>query len=180
RAADELGLTTKEQQRGLRDLKPGTFFAFGPALAAGVSAVQIGPVETTHPKAGARIAFTPPAPTAAVKALLPKLADLPAEAEQRQRSLDDLRKDNAELRRQLTVAQRSAPPKIETKVVQSRVEVPVVPAADMLRLERAATKIVAALTAGQQATNQLVTRMKDVATAGQRTAPKVVPAPRQV
>src|SRR5258708_5608736 len=171
RAADELGFTSKEQQRSLRDLKPGAFFAFGPALAAGVTAVEIGPVQTTHPKAGARIAFTPPPPTAKVKALLPKLADLPAEAEHRQRSLDDLRKENGDLRRQLTAAQRAAPTKVETKVVQSRVEVPVVPAADMQRLERAATKITQALAAGQAATTQLLARMRDVATEGQRRGP---------
>src|SRR5258708_15305977 len=171
RASDELGFTSKEQQRGLRDLQPGTFFAFGPALAAGVSAVTIGSVATTHPKTGSRIAFTPPPPTAKIKALLPKLADLPAEAEHRQRSLDDLRKENGDLRRQLTAAQRAAPTKVETKVVQSRVEVPLVPAADIQRLERAATKITQAVAAGQAATTQLLARMRDVATEGQRRGP---------
>lgn len=179
RASDELGFTSKEQHRGLRELKPGTFFAFGPAFAAGITSVTVGPVETTHPKAGARIAFTPPPPTAAVKAMLPKLADLPAEAEQRQRSLDDLRKENAELKRQLTVTQRSGP-KVETKVVQSRIEVPVVLAADMLRIERAAKKMAETTEVGKAAIIQLLGRMRDIATAGQRVAPRVVAAPRQV
>lgn len=180
RASEELGFTSKEQTRSLRDLKPGSFFAFGPALASGVTSVTIGSVQTTHPKAGARIDFTPAPPTAAVKAMLPKLADLPAEAEQRQRSVDDLRKDNAELRRQLTMAQRAVPAKAETKVVQSRVEVPVVPAADMRRLETAAKRIEEATTVAHNAANQVIARMKDIHTAGQRVAPKIVATPRQV
>lgn len=181
RASEELGFTSKEQTRQLRDLKPGSFFAFGPALASGVASVAIGPVQTTHPEAGARITFTPAPPTATIKALLPKLADLPAEAEQRQKSVDDLRKDNADLRRQLTLAQRAVPTKAETKVVQSRVEVPVVPAADMRRLEQAAKKIEQATGAAQLAATQVLTRMRDIVTSGQRPAPpKVVASPRQV
>jgi hypothetical protein len=177
RAAEELGFTTKEQNHALRDLKPGTFYAFGPALASGVTQVSIGPVQTTHPEAGSRITFTPPAPTAAVKALLPKLADLPAEAEQRQKSVDDLRKDNAELRRQLTMAQRAQPQKTETKVVQSRVEVPVVPASDMRRIETAAKAAQAASAKVQAATEAVLTRMRVIA--GQ-AAPKVVTTPQRI
>jgi hypothetical protein len=85
RAGEELGFTTKEQLLSLRQLEPGHFYAFGPALSLEVVEVQVGPVQTTHPKAGSRIAFTPPPPTDAVKALLPQLADLPAEVEQKQR-----------------------------------------------------------------------------------------------
>lgn len=80
RAASELGFG-RERWAELRDLGPGAFFAFGPALSRAVTSVRIGTVATTHPKAGARLAFAAPPPTAKVRALLPKLADLPAEAE---------------------------------------------------------------------------------------------------
>lgn len=175
RAGDELGFSGKEQQRSLRDLKPGTFYAFGPALAAGVSSVTIGPVETTHPKAGSRIAFTPPPPTAAVKALLPKLADLPAEAEQKQKTAEEQRQEIASLRRQLTLAQRTVA-KPETKVVQSRVEIPVVPAADMRRMESAAKKITDAANAAVEVANQVLGKLRATVNA---PAPRVVPQPRR-
>lgn len=126
RAADELGFTGKDQQRGLRELTPGHFFAFGPALGAGITKVAIGPVQTSHPKAGARIAFTPPPPTDKVRALLPKLADLPAEAEQKQKSHDDLKRENADLRRKLTAAERQMPVKLEPRT-ETKVERVVVP-----------------------------------------------------
>lgn len=109
RAADELGLVSREETHQLRYLAPGEFFTFGPALPAGVVPVSVGPVLTTHPKAGQRIAFTPPPPTDAIRGLLPQLADMPAEAEERAQTEQQLRKDLAEARRQLTVAQRQAP-----------------------------------------------------------------------
>lgn len=141
RAADELGFATKDQKRELRALDPGRFFIFGPALPVGVNTVLMGPVQTRHPEPGSKLAFTPPPPTAKIKALLPQLKDLPAEAEERHKSFEDVRKENAQLRRQLTLAERAAPTKVETKVVQSRVEVPVLTPADLRRLETAAEKI---------------------------------------
>ncbi len=118
RAADTLGLVGREETHALRGLSPGEFFAFGPAMTNGVTRVKIGPVATQHPKAGSRIAFTAPPPTAAVLALLPQLADLPAEADARAKTVEDLKRDNAELRRKLTLAEKAAP-KAE------RVEVPI-------------------------------------------------------
>lgn len=109
RAGEELGFTTKEQLLSLRQLEPGAFYAFGPALSLEVIQVQVGPVQTTHPKAGSRIAFTPPPPTDKVKALLPQLADLPAEAEQKQRSEAELKKDLATARATITRLERAAP-----------------------------------------------------------------------
>jgi hypothetical protein len=120
RAGDELGIK-KADRGGLRDMKAGEFFAFGSAFNfPGIARVQVGPVETTHPKAGARLAFTAPPPTSKVKALLPKLADLPAEVEERVKSVEALKKDVAQLRRELTIAQKAQPPapKAETKTVE--------------------------------------------------------------
>lgn len=123
RGGDELGFV-KEARQELRRLDAGQFYAFGPAFdgtkSIGVTPVQVGPVETTHPKAGARLAFTAPPPTSKVKALLPKLADLPAEAEERVKSVDTLKREVAQLRRDLTAAVRAQPPapKAETKTVE--------------------------------------------------------------
>ncbi len=83
RAAEELGFTEKAAVLALRDMEPGQFYAVGPAFGRGVHKVQIGPVKTHHPKSGAaRRKVHTPAPTARVKAVLAKLADLPKEAEQ--------------------------------------------------------------------------------------------------
>jgi hypothetical protein len=123
RAADELGLVGKDEMRELRTLAPGEFFAFGPALSQSVKRIQVGDVQTSHPKAGSRIAFSPPPPTAKIKALLPQLADLPAEAEERAKTLQDAQKEIANLKRELTIAKKAqpAPAKAETKVIEKAV-----------------------------------------------------------
>jgi predicted transcriptional regulator len=141
RAGEELGFTTKEQLLSLRQLEPGHFYAFGPALSLEVVQVQVGPVQTTHPKAGSRIAFTAPPPTDKVKKLLPQLADLPAEAEQKQRSEADLRKDLAAARATITRLERAPriEPKTETKV--ERVAVPMLTEEHLAGLRAAAKAI---------------------------------------
>jgi hypothetical protein len=108
RAADELGMGKADRQ-GLRDLDPGEFFGFGPAFGGKVARVHVGTVQTTHPKAGGRLAFTAPPPTSKVRALLPKLADLPAEVVERERSLSELQKELAHTKRELTLARKAQP-----------------------------------------------------------------------
>lgn len=108
RAAEELGFTTRDQMQELRRLEPGQFFAFGPAMSYEVTLIRIGPVATTHPEAGAQ-AIAPPAPTAKIRALLPRLADLPAEAETEARTNEQLRRDLTEARRKLTIAEKAQP-----------------------------------------------------------------------
>ncbi|MGK7344993.1 MAG: helicase HerA domain-containing protein [Candidatus Nitrospinota bacterium M3_3B_026] len=106
RAADELGLT-KERARELRNLKPGEFYAYGPALSLNeLAPLTIGPVKTTHPKVGHRGDAAPPAPSAKVKKLLAELKDLPKEAETEARTVTELRAENMKLRRALTVAEK--------------------------------------------------------------------------
>lgn len=120
RAGDELGFT-KEARHEFRKLDAGQFYAFGPAFdgakSIGVTPVQVGDVKTTHPKAGARLAFTAPPPTSKITALLPQLADLPAEAEERVKSVEVLKREVADLRRDLTRA-KHAQPAAETKTVE--------------------------------------------------------------
>lgn len=109
RAAEELGFSGREQSYQLRDLDPGEFFGFGPALSRTVTKVKVGDIQTTHPKAGARIAFTAPPATAKIKALLPQLADLPAEAEARAKSEAELKKDLASARAEVTRLKNASP-----------------------------------------------------------------------
>lgn len=136
RAGDELGFT-KERQRELRDLEAGDFFVFGPALTRAVQRIHVGPVSTSHPKAGARLAAPPPPPTAKIKALLPQLADLPAEAQERTRTLQELQKELATTKRQLTLAQRGAPvAPAKERVVEKRVEVAVLKEGQLARFEK--------------------------------------------
>lgn len=123
RAADELGLTGKDPM-SLRQLTAGSFFAYGPAFGGteGVTTVRVGDVKTTHPKAGGRIAFTAPPPTSKVRALLPQLADLPQEAAEREKSIDDLKRELANTKRELTLARKEHPaPAPEVKIVEKPV-----------------------------------------------------------
>lgn len=110
RAGDVLGFG-KLDRLALRDLKPGEFWAYGPAISRSVVRVQVGPVTTTHPKVGARMEAPPP-PTDRVRAVLAKVADLPAEVEQEARDNEALRRELADTRRKLTIAEKrtEAPP----------------------------------------------------------------------
>lgn len=98
RSSKELGFTKDEQRLSLRSLKPGHFYAFGPAISDAVIEVEVGPVQTEHPRAGARQA-APPAASKKAKSLLAKLADLPAQAEEEIRSMAEARRKIADLER---------------------------------------------------------------------------------
>lgn len=91
RAGDELGFNTREQRLAMRDLTPGEFFAFGPAITKSVRKVHVGDIFTTPPKAGARFSMHAPPPTTKIRKLLPSLADLPAEADQRELTQRELK-----------------------------------------------------------------------------------------
>lgn len=111
RAAFDLGMPAADALKALRALEPGHFYAFGPAFGQVEPKEFItGEVGTSHPKVGHRRAdIAPPKPTAAILALLPKLADLPKEAEERARSIDDLKKELAQTRRELSLAKKQQP-----------------------------------------------------------------------
>jgi hypothetical protein len=108
RSAEELGFTTKEQILSLRNLEPGEFYTFGPAISREVVKTVIGDVHVKPPKPGMGVKATPP-PTAKVRAILGKLADLPAEAVVEARTSAELKAENTTLKRELTIAQRQAP-----------------------------------------------------------------------
>jgi hypothetical protein len=104
RAADDLGFYRREQQAELRSLQPGSFFAVGPAFCDEVTELKVGPVVTTHPRAGQR-ALAPPPPKESVKRILATLADLPHEAEQEAQTVGDLKRQIRDLQGLLAKAQ---------------------------------------------------------------------------
>ncbi len=121
RAADEIGV---ERQKVIRDefstmirvLRPGQFIGTGPAIADDRILIAVGDVETTHPEAGNyKQAATPPPPTDRIKALLPKLADLPKEAEEKARTVAEFTREIRSLKAQLRTAERVQPqPVVDT------------------------------------------------------------------
>lgn len=118
RAADELGFIGRDERLALRNLKPGEFHCFGPGLRVGntyqdgVVFTMVGNVQTRHPKIGDRRIQAPPEPTPKIKRLLAKLADLPAEAEEKAKTEADLRREIAQLKRELTIQKRSRGEKV--------------------------------------------------------------------
>lgn len=111
RASEELGFTTKMQTLELRDLKEGEFFAFGPAFShKGIMKGKIGKVETTHPRPGLKNAgFTPPKPNSQILKILGKIDDLPKEAEQELKTIEDYRSQIRSLTAQLSANKRQQP-----------------------------------------------------------------------
>lgn len=122
RASEELGFTTKEQNLSLRSLEPGHFFAFGPAISDEVIELQVGPIETTHPKAGSRIlsAVTPPTP--GVKKILAKLADLPQEAAKEAKTMGELKDEITRLKRANSTHKQGVLGDFQQKIVEKSVK----------------------------------------------------------
>ena len=110
RAADALGVARADKQEffdKIKVLEPGNFHALGRAISLERILVRIGPVETTHPESGSskHAAEPPPAPQA-IKAMLPKLSDLPKAAEEEARTIADLKREVRELRISQKAAER--------------------------------------------------------------------------
>jgi hypothetical protein len=108
RAADELGMGSREALQSLRTLDPGEFYTFGPALSRSPERVTIGPVVTSHPKAGQRLMKAPPPASAKVREQLAKLADLQKEAQDEARTLEQLQGQVIELTAKLRRAEKQA------------------------------------------------------------------------
>ncbi|HEC66417.1 MAG TPA: DUF87 domain-containing protein [bacterium] len=79
RAANELGFYKKEEILSLRELDPGEFYAFGPAISREVVKIKVGDLKVKPPLRGQK-GIEPPPPTEKVMQLLKQLADIPEEA----------------------------------------------------------------------------------------------------
>lgn len=107
RAADDLGFYGDDLRAFKNEIKVierGNFYVLGQAICTTRTLVKIGEVETHPPQTGRKAAPPPPAPEK-VKELLPKLADLPKEAEEKARTENELRSENRKLKMEL----RNAP-----------------------------------------------------------------------
>lgn len=122
RAGDILGMS-KSEQVALRDLDPGTFFAFGPAIEGkGVIQFTSAKVQTTHPKAGQRASLIVPKASTQISDIVKQFGDLPAAAEEEVKTLDAMKKEIADLRRQL----RERPTQIKPETTIEYVDRPVI------------------------------------------------------
>jgi hypothetical protein len=104
RAGDDLGFD-KDGRQALKQLKPGEFFAYGPAISPVVTRVRTADrLQTTHPEmatiGGAASTALIPTP-AAVAALVAQLGDLPKEAEAEARSIEELQARVRQLEKEL-------------------------------------------------------------------------------
>lgn len=106
RAGNELGFD-KQQRQALRTLTPGTFYAFGPAIAHEVVLLRTGEVRTTHPEPGQLAPPTPPAPEV-LQAAIAQLQDLPQAAEEEARDFASAQAEIVKLRQQLQTLRRTA------------------------------------------------------------------------
>ena len=134
RAADLMSVSKEHKQDfriSLRTLNPGQFYAFGRAISKVRELVTVGAIETRHPESGkaAKYSEPPPMPEAVAK-LLPKLADLPKEAEEKARTEAEFRREIRELKKQLSSVGRAPSP-------ANPVRNPVQAAADPRAIERA-------------------------------------------
>lgn len=135
RAADELGFHSREEVNSLRKLENGHFYAFGPALTPEVCEIVIGPVKTTHLRAGQRGTRVTP-PRDRVKKILAQLADLPQEAAEEAKTVAELRARVRDLEATLVRANAAKPAaKTEIKTV------PVLTEADFKRVDHLWGKI---------------------------------------
>lgn len=109
RVAFELGITPQEAVTRIRKLKPGEFYAYGRAIGVDDEPCLFRSdlPQTKLSKAGKRKLAAPPKPTDKIRALLPQLADLPREAEQKAKTEAELRKDLADARREIETLKRS-------------------------------------------------------------------------
>lgn len=101
------GKEEREFHKQIQQMDPGFFFALGRAISKERILVAVRDVETSHPKAFQKhTAPLPPTPEK-IKHLLPQLADLPKEAEDKVRSETEMRKEIRLLKDKLSVAEKA-------------------------------------------------------------------------
>lgn len=121
RACDALGLP-KTEKHGLTQIETGDWRAIGPALAKGIQSFRGAKAKTSHAKAGPS-SLTPPAPSARLKKIIPKLQELQKKTAQEMVDLEQAKKDNANLRRENTRLRKDGP-KAEPKIVEKLIPDP--------------------------------------------------------
>lgn len=137
RAGDILGMS-KSEFTTLRDLEPGAFYAFGPAIEGkGIVQFTSAKVQTTHPKAGQRSSIVVPKASTQIADIVDQFGDLPAIVEEETRTLETIKKENADLKREL----RARPTQVQSETKIERVEVPIITDEQMKALEDRAADV---------------------------------------
>jgi len=121
RAADVLGIAKdgqKEFYKHIQVLEPGNFFCLGRAISKEMVLVHVGPIQTPHGREAIKYEMTPPPAPDKIKALLPSLADLPKEAEEKARTVAELTKQLRAAQQELKQRPTVETPKVEEKIVE--------------------------------------------------------------
>jgi hypothetical protein len=120
RAGECLGISRDEKKEfndSVKLLDPGQFYCLGRAICKERTLIKVSSVETTHPEAGGgKFSMAPPPAPEVVKAMMPKLADLPKAAEEKAQTESQLRSKIRELESDLKKAGNI------TKIVESKIE----------------------------------------------------------
>lgn len=106
RSAEELGFNTKEEILSLRNLEPGEFYVFGPAISRDVVKTTIGDVQVKPPKRGTARSLRIAPPTAKVRKILAELADLPQAAEEEAKTTKELSEALRVAKRQIAALEK--------------------------------------------------------------------------
>lgn len=179
RAGDLLGMR-KADRGGLRDLQPGEFFAFGPALSVnGVTRFRSDQVITTHPRAGERHHLEVPKASEAIREIVQHLGDLPKQAEGERNELESARRRISDLERELRVRPVQVQPKVE-RIIE-RIEIPIFKDGEVGQLETSVQMLADVAAQFMAFGGQLKGAVSEVSTALRAAAnrPAIpIPAPR--
>lgn len=180
RAADALGIPKNEEHAffdEMKVIKPGKFWVLGRAISKERILVDVAGVQTKHPESGqGKFAAEPPPPPEKVKALLPKLSDLPKEAEAKARTEQELRNEIKDLRRQLTTRPTLTVPEVKVE----RVEVPVFQNSELERLETFAKELSDVAAQLRTVSGDIFTTAKNARSAPRPQSPAPVRKPAPV
>lgn len=152
RAADELGLPLREARAVLRDLEPGQFFAYGPALSRAVVRTVIGPVQTTHPQSGQRTMTAPPPASQSLMKKLSKLEGLQRATAEEAQSVEQLRAELAKANAQVAALSKGTgvpEAEVQRRIASALKAAPA--AAPAPRMNRQAIAALAKISEGLQA-----------------------------
>lgn len=174
RAARDLSMTPTEATTLLRNLEPGEFYCFGPALTRSITKIKVGPIQTAHGQHAVGKDTRPPAPSEKIKDVIAKLTDLPKEAEQEARTLADFKRENANLKRELTMARKEQPkapaaqiktiekPVVGQKAIQGILKADVSMRKSLAGMRKLHEQFQAGLTGYQQSLETLLTEIRKI------------------
>lgn len=121
RAGDMLGIRKAERVH-LRDLDPGLFYAFGPALGKGIAFFKSDQVETRHPKMGERNLVQVPKASDHIREIVAQIGDLPSQVQEEHDTLVVAQQEIARLKKEIAARpQIQLAPRVETKIEQVQV-----------------------------------------------------------